>query len=99
MTLTKDEDGWHLEKKVPISIIFALAINSCAGVWWASRVESRIERIEVLFLEQKVRDANQDATILDNRNERNQQLNRIDDKLERILSRYADRDLIERNKR
>lgn len=87
----RSEDQWHLDKKVPITILLALAINAFAGIWWASKLESRIERVEQLFLEQRSRDSAQDQTILENRNERNQRFNRIEDKLDRLITQFSER--------
>ena len=35
-------NAWHLDKRVPIALIAALAIQTAGIVWWASTLESRI---------------------------------------------------------
>ena len=46
------EQEWHLDKRVPIAMILALVLQVGAAVYWASKMESRIEantaRIEIV---------------------------------------------------
>lgn len=46
------EQEWHLDKRVPIALILALVLQVAAAVYWASKMESRIEantaRIEIV---------------------------------------------------
>lgn len=35
-------ESWHLDKKVPIGLIVALAVQFAGGAVWLSRMESRI---------------------------------------------------------
>lgn len=39
-------NGWHLDKKVPIALIFAIFLQSFAAIWWASAVTARLDRVE-----------------------------------------------------
>lgn len=43
-----DEGGrqWHLDKRVPIALIFAIMMQSAAAVWWASGISERMSQIE-----------------------------------------------------
>lgn len=91
MTTKLNDDQWHLDKKVPVTILIALSMNTIAGVWWASKVESRIERVEMLVLEQRTKDAQQDQVIVENRNERNARLDRIENKLDSLIVRISER--------
>jgi septal ring factor EnvC (AmiA/AmiB activator) len=44
------EDGsdrqWHLDKRVPIALIFTIFMQSAAAVWWAAGINERIGQIE-----------------------------------------------------
>lgn len=40
------DTSWHLDKKVPIALIIAVGINIIVGIWWASKLDSRVEAIE-----------------------------------------------------
>ena len=45
----KDEDigsGWHLDKRVPIAIIAAIAIQSAGFVWWMAKLDARVAALE-----------------------------------------------------
>lgn len=48
MTLDRDEEDsrWHLDKKVPISIIVAMFVQFGGGIWFLSRLESRVVALE-----------------------------------------------------
>ena len=50
-----EREGWHLDKKVPIALLAAIAFQTCTAVWWVAAKNSddlhrdeRITRIEVL---------------------------------------------------
>lgn len=38
------DQGWHLDKRVPISIIIVLVIQMMGGAWVASKMSSDIDR-------------------------------------------------------
>lgn len=42
----QDSKHWHLDKKVPISLLFAILIQTSGAFWWASGVEKSIQRLE-----------------------------------------------------
>lgn len=39
-------EQWHLDKRVPIALIFAIMIQSAGGVWWASAMNERMAQVE-----------------------------------------------------
>lgn len=43
---TTEDNSWHLDKKVPISLIFAISVQLLAWVWVASGMNTRIEHLE-----------------------------------------------------
>lgn len=51
---------WHLDKKVPVGIILTLFIQFLGGVWFMSKLESRILALETVQAEQRQRDDRQD---------------------------------------
>lgn len=55
-----DDTGWHLDKKVPIALIFAMASQMAGGIWFASKLDARIERLEMSRIDQHDRDERQD---------------------------------------
>lgn len=38
--------AWHLDKTVPIALIFTIAMQGAIGIWWASDITSRLIRVE-----------------------------------------------------
>lgn len=38
------DEPWHLDKKVPITLIIAIVAQTGAAFWWASGVESRLHQ-------------------------------------------------------
>jgi hypothetical protein len=36
-------DDWHLDKRVPITLILALLIQTAGMVWWAATLSTRVE--------------------------------------------------------
>lgn len=38
---------WHLDKRIPIALIFAVMMQTGAGVWWAASMAARIEHNEL----------------------------------------------------
>lgn len=41
------DNGWHLDKKVPIGIIIAIIIQTFSLGWFVARMESRITALEI----------------------------------------------------
>jgi hypothetical protein len=49
MSLSDPAAGnWHLDKRVPIALIFALAVQSGTAIWWAATTTGRISSVESL---------------------------------------------------
>ena len=40
---------WHLDKRVPIAMIVAIAMQSFGAVWWASGVNQRVVALETAW--------------------------------------------------
>ena len=38
--------SWHLDKRVPVALILAIALQSFTAIWWAGRIDSRVDSIE-----------------------------------------------------
>ena len=49
-------EGWHLDKKVPITIVAALVLQFLGTLWFVSKLDSRVE-------EQSVRLAKTEAQV------------------------------------
>jgi hypothetical protein len=42
----KYEQEWHLDRRVPIALILALAAQTSAISWWAATVSARVDLLE-----------------------------------------------------
>ena len=88
MTTEEVIGGWHLDKRVPVAIIFALLVQSAGVVWWASNIASRQGQVEarVAVHEQQInamRDTAANAAVSLGRIEENVDALRND--IERVL--------------
>lgn len=46
MSYIIQERNWRLEKRVPLALIFALALQIGMGLIWAAQLDTRVARIE-----------------------------------------------------
>lgn len=72
------DSTWHLDKRVPIGIIFALLIQSGAVFWWAGQTEQRLSSLEAQLIAQRELTQNGIAA----QNATNERLARIETLLE-----------------
>ena len=80
--MTMPSSDWHLDKKVPISIVIALFLNVIFGVWYASKLDSRIAFLEVDHARTlRVIDKTDDVS-----KDNNNRLIRVEDKLDTIAA-------------
>jgi len=42
----KPDKQWHLDKRVPVALIFALCVQGAGGIWWASTTNERLDQVE-----------------------------------------------------
>ena len=40
------KEQWHLDKRVPVAIIFAIFMQTTGAIWWASSIQSRVSTNE-----------------------------------------------------
>lgn len=80
-----DDSRWHLDKKVPVSIILALVVQFMGGVWFMSKLESRILALEAIQSEQRRRDDLQDRATSEAVAMIRAQLDRIDSNILQLI--------------
>ena len=84
-----DGSGWHLDKKVPISIIVAMFVQFGAGLWFISRLDARVISLEEHRLSQITlqadRDNRQDAVHNDSLSALRSDMRDIGHKLDRLI--------------
>lgn len=84
MTDEPIQQGWHLDKRVPIALIVVIAIQTAGAVWWASSTSERLSALEL----KEISTSDQTGRII--RNETRievlaESLTRIENKLDRAL--------------
>lgn len=40
-------ESWHLDKKVPIAMIIAIAMQAAGFLWYAAKLDSRVLQVEI----------------------------------------------------
>lgn len=84
-------EGWHLDKKVPISIIFAIVLQCVSFTWFMGKQDARITLIEQSRVErisaQHDRDERQDQDTAARFEEVSKRLDKMDGKLDRLIER------------
>lgn len=58
-----DNEAWHLDRRVPITLIITLLLQAGAGLWFAAKMDSRLVALEEARLEQRGRDDRQDRAV------------------------------------
>ena len=48
------DEGWHLDKKVPLGLIVAILAQTAAVIWWGSSIDARMSTLEGTRSEQAV---------------------------------------------
>ena len=84
---TSSEAGWHLDKKVPITLIVTILIHLGVSIWWARGLESRLSSVERDQARQEKRDEAQDNEARAAVAQLRSYLDRIDGKLDRLIER------------
>lgn len=88
MTTTNNarpEDQWHLDKKVPLSLIFAMLVQAGMVIWAIADIKKDVEILKAAYIQQRDRDDRQDRTLAESLQLLRQQLEKIDGKLDRVL--------------
>jgi hypothetical protein len=83
--------GWHLDKKVPISIILTLLLQAAAGLWFVAGLRTDIELLKSSTAVQRERDDRQDKTLADALGLIRADLQKANDKLDRLIEKGAQR--------
>ena len=46
-------EQWHLDKRVPIALIFAIALQTGGALWWAASIQTRVGAAPENFTDDK----------------------------------------------
>ena len=89
MTPTEKEskESWHLDKKVPLSLIFAMLIQAAMVIWAVADIKKDVEVLKSQITQQHDRDERQDKTVNEIVAELRTRLERMDTKLDRLIEK------------
>ena len=88
---TDDEARWHLDKRVPISIICVLVGQMTLGIWFASKLDSRVGALEEAKTVQHERDDKQDRSTADAISALRTDIRDVSAKLDRLIERAGEK--------
>ena len=43
-------NGWHLDKRVPITLVIVIGLQTSAAVWWAASINARLAAAELTLV-------------------------------------------------
>lgn len=46
--MTAHDDGWKLDKHIPIALIVALFGQLAVAIWWAALIDARLSNVETI---------------------------------------------------
>ena len=85
--MATSNDSWHLDKKVPLSLIFAMLIQAAMVIWAVADIKKDVEILKSRVATQQDRDDRQDKTLGEVVSRLQTQLERMDGKLDRLIER------------
>ena len=81
------KESWHLDKKVPLSLIFAMLIQAAMVIWAVADIKKDVEILKSRVATQADRDERQDKTLGEVVARLQTQLERMDGKLDRLIEK------------
>lgn len=80
-------DSWHLDKKVPISLIFTIIVQAGMVIWAIADIKKDVELLKQDTAALHNRDAQQSDNLRDAIKMMQDQFARLDSKLDRLIER------------
>jgi len=85
--MTPQKESWHLDKKVPLSLIFAMLIQAAMVIWAIADIKKDVEILKSRVATQQDRDDRQDKIMSDAVQQFVLRLERIDSKFDRLIEK------------
>lgn len=82
-----DSDHWHLDRKVPISIIVTLLIYGLSGMWFVADIKRDVEVLKAAQQAQRDRDERQDRAVSESLQQLRDAVREGNAKLDRLIER------------
>ena len=87
-TKSDKEDQWHLDKKVPLSLIFAMLVQAAMVIWAIADIKKDVEVLKAAVATQTDRDARQDLAAGEAVALVREDIKEVKTMIARILDRY-----------
>ena len=81
------DHGWHLDKKVPLSLIFAMLVQAGMVIMAISDIKKDVEFLKVQVRTQESRDARQDQDMKEAMALLRDSLSTLNSKIDRLIER------------
>ena len=81
------DENWHLDRKVPLTLIFAMLVQAGMVIWAVADVKKDVEILKVQATSQRERDERQDKSAAEAYQRLSYQLEKIDAKLDRLTEK------------
>lgn len=85
--MATQHESWHLDKKVPLSLIFAMLVQAAMVIWAVADIKKDVEILKSRVSTQQDRDERQDKTLGEVVARLQTQLERMDGKLDRLIEK------------
>lgn len=82
-----NDEQWHLDKKVPLSLIFAMIVQAAMVLWVIAGIRGDVEILKVQLQAQTSRADKQDQSSAESLSLIRGQLDKMENKLDRALER------------
>lgn len=81
------DENWHLDRKVPLTLIFAMLVQAGMVIWAVADIKKEVELLKAQTLMQRDRDERQDKSAAEAYQRLSYQLEKIDAKLDRLTEK------------
>lgn len=81
----EQKEQWHLDRKVPLTLVFLILCQAAMVVWAMADIKKDVEVLKAQSTSQRDRDAFQDKTTSEAMALLRQYLDRMDAKLDRLI--------------
>lgn len=85
--MATSNNSWHLDKKVPLSLIFAMLIQAAMVIWAVVDIKKDVEILKSRVAMQQDRDDRQDKTLGEVVSRLQTHLERMDGKLDWLIEK------------
>jgi len=87
--MSEPKERWHLVKEIPVAVIVLLLGQFMGGLWFMSKLESRVLALETIQSDQRLRDDRQDRATAEAVSIIRAQLDRIDANILQLIREGA----------